>query len=102
CPPPSPVPAYRHPASPDGRPRERRDDRVGDTLLDIDEREAVVDLDGADDAARHACLVRDRADEVARSKPAPTPATDPQPDPRSVGGTTWRPSRPRTTRRSRS
>src|SRR5438067_6919855 len=43
---------------------ERVDHRVDDGLGNLDEREAVGDLDGADRARVNAGLVRDRADQI--------------------------------------
>jgi hypothetical protein len=58
-----------------------RDDGIGDPLLHVDKREALVDLDRTDDAARDVRLVGDGADEVARPKSSSPATADEQPDP---------------------
>jgi hypothetical protein len=51
---------------------------------DVDEREVIGDLDGADDRAGHAGFVRDRADQVARPDPRPPPTADEELNPLSA------------------
>jgi hypothetical protein len=63
---------------------QRRDDGIGDALLDVDQREAFVDLDRTDDTTGDVRLVGDGADEVAGPQPR-TPATaNEETDPRSA------------------
>src|SRR4029079_3699754 len=85
------------PTAADGCAGEGVADVVGDRGLHVDQREGVVDLDRAHDAARHAGLVGDRPDEVARADPGPPPTAHAQPDPRPprtgpVGARTGRPA----------
>src|SRR3954451_11140604 len=62
----------------DAAATERCDDVIGLSLGDLDEREALGDLDAADPIAGKAGLVRDRADEVARPDAGPAPGSDEQ------------------------
>ena len=71
-------------------PRSALDHGFGDGCIHVDQREPILDPDGADRRARDARLVGDRADEIAGPKADLSPAADEQPDPR--------PGAPRTVR----
>src|SRR4051812_2875809 len=64
-----PVPSHRHPLPLDRRPAQGADDLVRDLLGDLDEGEAVGDLDRADGARVDPDLVGDGADEIPGAHP---------------------------------
>src|SRR5690349_3982345 len=59
------VATHRDLAALDRRRAQSADDVVGDLVRELDEGEAVGDLDGTDDARIDPCLVDDRPDQVA-------------------------------------